>query len=140
MEFPDSALTLAPKARNNPGNGRRVRRPITLYAPEFEGPEETQPMAARKKAAKKKTTRKAAPKRTARKPARKTKARTSARGKKKTPAELIISKSRTKGAVRKCNVSGDFYGALDAYVREAIKSAEERASANGRKTLRPQDL
>ena len=94
-------------------------------------------MAARKKTAKKKTTtRKAAPKRPARKPARKA----AARGKKKTPADLIISKSRTKGAVKKCNVSGDFYGALDAYVRDAIKGAEERASANGRKTLRPQDL
>ncbi len=58
----------------------------------------------------------------------------------KTPAELIISKSRTKAAVRNCNVSGDFYGALDSYVRSAIKSAEARATQNGRKTLRPQDL
>jgi len=93
-------------------------------------------MAAKKKAAKK-TTRRAAPKKPARKPARKAKA--TARGK-KSPADLIISKSRTKGAVKKCNVSGDFYGALDAYVRDAIKGAEERAAANGRKTLRPQDL
>ena len=54
--------------------------------------------------------------------------------------DLIISKSRTKAAVRNCNVSGDFYGALDAYVRNAIKGAEARASQNGRKTLRPQDL
>jgi histone H3/H4 len=55
-------------------------------------------------------------------------------------AELIISKSRTKAAVKRCNVSGDFYGALDKSVREMIKSAEERALGNKRKTLRPYDL
>lgn len=58
----------------------------------------------------------------------------------KTAGDLIISKSRTKAAVKNCNVSGDFYGALDAFVRSAIKSAEARATTNGRKTLRPQDL
>ena len=62
------------------------------------------------------------------------------KGKKATAADLIISKSRTKGAVQNCNVSGEFYGALDEYVRNAIAEAEQRASANGRKTLRPQDL
>lgn len=56
------------------------------------------------------------------------------------PAELIISKSRTKGATKKCNVSADFYGALDRVVRDLIKGAEERATANKRKTLKPQDL
>jgi histone H3/H4 len=55
-------------------------------------------------------------------------------------AELIISKSRTKGAAKRCNVSSDFYGALDAAVRGLIKAAEERAIGNKRKTLRPQDL
>jgi histone H3/H4 len=55
-------------------------------------------------------------------------------------AELIISKSRTKDAAKKCNVSGDFYGALDKKVRELIASAEARALGNKRKTLRPQDL
>jgi histone H3/H4 len=55
-------------------------------------------------------------------------------------AELIISKSRTKGAVKKCNVSSDFYGALDRTVRDLIRNAETRATANKRKTLRPQDL
>jgi len=54
--------------------------------------------------------------------------------------ELIISKSRTKAAVKKCNVSGDFYGALDKKVRDVIRDAEDRALANKRKTLRPQDL
>jgi len=54
--------------------------------------------------------------------------------------DLIISKSRTKDAVRKCNVAGEFYGALDKKVREIITSAETRATANKRKTLKPQDL
>jgi histone H3/H4 len=55
-------------------------------------------------------------------------------------AELIISKSRTRGAVKKCNVSGEFYGALDKKVRELIAAAEVRAIGNKRKTLKPQDL
>jgi hypothetical protein len=67
--------------------------------------------------------------------ARKTKKKAAA-----APAELIISKSRTKAAVKKCNVSSEFYGALDAFVRNAIKAAEARALDNGRKTLRPYDL
>jgi hypothetical protein len=61
-------------------------------------------------------------------------------GKKAGPVELIISKSRTKAAVKKSNVSSDFYGALDKTVRKMINEAEGRAVANGRKTLRPQDL
>ena len=60
--------------------------------------------------------------------------------KKGKPAELIISKSRTKDAVKKCNVSSDFYGALDKKVRELIGAAESRAMGNKRKTLKPQDL
>jgi histone H3/H4 len=56
------------------------------------------------------------------------------------PAELIISKSRTKAAVSECNISSEFYGALDAYVREAIAAAEQRALDNKRKTLKPFDL
>jgi len=56
------------------------------------------------------------------------------------PAELIISKARTKGAVKKCNVGGEFYGALDAKVRQLIKEAEARAIGNKRKTLKPVDL
>ena len=47
------------------------------------------------------------------------------RKKKAGPAELIISKSRTKGATRKCNVASDFYGALDGAVRDMIKKAVE---------------
>mgnify|MGYP001470747910 CR=1 FL=1 len=60
--------------------------------------------------------------------------------KKAATGDLIISKSRTKAAVKKSNVSSDFYGALDAAVRTMIAGAEKRAQMNGRKTLRPQDL
>lgn len=55
-------------------------------------------------------------------------------------ADLIISKARTKDAVQECNVSGEFYEALDAKVREMIAAAEKRAKDNGRKTLRSYDL
>jgi hypothetical protein len=54
--------------------------------------------------------------------------------------ELIISKSRTKAAAKKCNVGGEFYGALDAKVRDLIRAAEERATGNKRKTLKAVDL
>lgn len=54
--------------------------------------------------------------------------------------ELIISKARTKSAAKSCNVSGDFYGALDKVVRNMIKDAEIRAKANKRKTLKACDL
>jgi len=56
------------------------------------------------------------------------------------PAELIISKSRTKGATKKCNVSSEFYGALDAHVRDVIKNAEARAIGNKRKTIKAVDI
>ena len=85
-------------------------------------------MAVKKKAKKaKKATRRPA-KKAAKRGGRKTK-----------PAELIISKSRTKNAVD-CKVASDFYAALDAHVRDALAKAEARAEANKRATLRPQDL
>ena len=55
-------------------------------------------------------------------------------------ADMIISKSKTKESVKECNVSGEFYNALDAKVREMIAAAEGRAKDNGRKTVRPCDL
>lgn len=73
------------------------------------------------------------------KPARRAAKKTARRGKKKSGSDYIISKSRTKAASG-INVSGEFYGALDAAVREMINSAEARATNNGRKTLRPHDL
>jgi hypothetical protein len=54
--------------------------------------------------------------------------------------DLIISKSRTKGATKKCNVGSEFYGALDTAVRGMIKDAEARALGNKRKTLKAVDL
>jgi hypothetical protein len=60
--------------------------------------------------------------------------------KKGTSSDLIISKSRTKAATKKCNVSSDFYGALDKVVRGMIAAAESRAIGNKRKTLKPVDL
>ena len=56
------------------------------------------------------------------------------------PVELIISKTRVKNAAKKCNVGGEFYGALDAVVRDLIKGAEGRATGNKRKTLKAVDL
>ncbi|MBW2494684.1 MAG: DUF1931 domain-containing protein [Deltaproteobacteria bacterium] len=53
---------------------------------------------------------------------------------------MIISKSRTKGATKKCNVSSDFYSALDKAVRTMIGDAEARALGNKRKTRKPVDL
>ena len=80
--------------------------------------------AARKKAGKKKATRKKAARRST---------------KKKATGDLIISKSRTKAAAS-INVSGEFYAALDAAVRNMIATAEQRATDNNRRTLRPHDL
>jgi histone H3/H4 len=60
--------------------------------------------------------------------------------KKGKPAELIISKSRTKAATRKCNVGSEFYTALDSAVRTMIADAEKRALGNKRKTLKAVDL
>ena len=78
-------------------------------------------MAAKKKKAAKKATKKAAKK---------------AGG----GGDLIISKSRTKAAAKKCNVGSEFYGALDKVVRKAIADAEVRAVGNKRKTLKAVDL
>jgi histone H3/H4 len=54
--------------------------------------------------------------------------------------DLIISKSRTKNATKRCNVSSEFYGALDAHVRGIIKGAEDRAIGNKRKTIKAVDI
>jgi histone H3/H4 len=64
----------------------------------------------------------------------------SAGGGKSSGGELIISKSRTKAAAKKCNVGSEFYGALDKKVRAIIADAEARATGNKRKTLKAVDL
>ena len=61
-------------------------------------------------------------------------------GAKKSTGDLIISKSRTKAAAKKCNVGSEFYGALDKAVRNMIAEAEARATGNKRKTLKAVDL
>ena len=76
---------------------------------------------AKRKAAKKKATRKKA-------------------GRKAASGAMIISKSRVKAAVKKCNVGSEFYDALEGAVRDLIANAEQRALANKRKTLRPADV
>jgi histone H3/H4 len=53
---------------------------------------------------------------------------------------MIISKSRVKAAVNKCNVGSEFYGALEQAVRDLISRAEGRALGNKRKTLRAADV
>jgi histone H3/H4 len=53
---------------------------------------------------------------------------------------MIISKSRVKAAVKKCNVGSEFYAGLEGAVRELISRAEARALANKRKTLRAADV
>jgi len=58
----------------------------------------------------------------------------------KAGSEMIISKSRTKALVKKCNVGGDFYDGLDAAARGLIRKAEERALGNKRKTLKAVDV
>ncbi len=58
----------------------------------------------------------------------------------KKTGDLIISKSRTKAATKKCNVGAEFYGALDGVVRKMIADAEARALGNKRKTLKAVDL
>jgi hypothetical protein len=63
-----------------------------------------------------------------------------AKGKGGGGGDLIISKSRTKAAAKKCNVASEFYAALDKKVREIIAGAEGRATGNKRKTLRAVDL
>ncbi len=53
---------------------------------------------------------------------------------------MIISKSRAKAAVKKCNVASDFYEGLEEAVRELIVRAEARALDNKRKTVRAADV
>jgi hypothetical protein len=60
--------------------------------------------------------------------------------KKQAAGGMIISKSRVKALVKKCNVGSEFYDALDGAVRDMIAAAEKRAIANRRKTLRPADV
>ena len=54
----------------------------------------------------------------------------------------LVVKSAVKSHVAKSKmrISGDFWKSLDMAVADVLKTAVERAKANGRKTLRAADL
>lgn len=54
-------------------------------------------------------------------------------------ADLYVVRSKIKDATE-LNVASEFADALSKVVEAKIKKAEERAKANGRKTLKPCDL
>lgn len=57
-------------------------------------------------------------------------------------AELLVVTSKIKEVISKAgfNTAGDFPDALSAHVEAELKKAIERAKANGRKTVRPEDV
>ncbi|MCX8158088.1 MAG: NFYB/HAP3 family transcription factor subunit [Candidatus Diapherotrites archaeon] len=57
-------------------------------------------------------------------------------------AELLVVTSKVKEIISKegMNTAGDAPEALSKVVEEMIKKACERAKANGRKTVRPEDF
>ncbi len=56
--------------------------------------------------------------------------------------DLLVVGSKVKEAVKGagCNMAGDFPDALSAAVADVVGKACARAQANGRKTVRPEDL
>jgi histone H3/H4 len=52
----------------------------------------------------------------------------------------MVVKSAIKGAAKGMRVSGDFWKAMDAMVMRKLEMATKRAKANGRKTIRPEDI
>jgi len=52
----------------------------------------------------------------------------------------LVVKSAVKKNLKGMRVSGNFWKAMDERVQWKVKRAIERAKANGRKTLRPEDL
>lgn len=57
-------------------------------------------------------------------------------------ADSLVVGSKVKEAVKKggCNMAGNFPEALSKVVEYKVKKACERAKANGRKTVRPEDI
>ena len=57
-------------------------------------------------------------------------------------SSTVIVQSKVKEAIKagEMNCGGDFVPALNAKVHELIRDAIKRCDANGRKTVRPQDL
>lgn len=52
----------------------------------------------------------------------------------------LVVKSKVKDVVKDMRFAGDFADALDKKVSEIVKGAASRAKANGRATVRPNDL
>lgn len=57
-------------------------------------------------------------------------------------AEMLVVQSKVKEFISKqdMNSSGDLADALSGVVEKLLTRAIERAKANGRKTVRPEDL
>lgn len=60
----------------------------------------------------------------------------------KKSVESLVVGSKVKALIKshECMTSGEFLGALTEYVNWAVGKACERAKANKRSTVRPQDL
>lgn len=52
----------------------------------------------------------------------------------------LVVKSAVRAHLKGMRASGDFFKALDKHVAEELAKAVARAKANGRKTLRPEDI
>jgi len=52
----------------------------------------------------------------------------------------LVVKSAVRERLKDMRASGDFFEALDKHLADELTRAVARAKANGRKTLRPEDL
>ena len=57
-------------------------------------------------------------------------------------AEVLVVASKVKEVISKAgfNTSGDFVEGLSKHVEAEVAKAIERCKANGRKTVRPEDI
>lgn len=60
----------------------------------------------------------------------------------KAPTEMMLVASKVKGAIKDagCNTAGDALDGLNNYVAWLVQQATQRASQNGRKTVRAHDF
>jgi histone H3/H4 len=61
---------------------------------------------------------------------------------KKDAGGLLIVQSKVRDLIREREkrVSDEFINALSEHVRQSVEKAVQRATANGRSTLRPEDI
>lgn len=59
---------------------------------------------------------------------------------KKSEPLVIASKAKAVLKKAKCNVAGDAFDGLNAYIHWLLDQAAKRAKANGRKTVRAHDF